>query len=258
MLYFIIGLGLLFIGIGFIITENNAKYLLAGYNTLSKEKQAQIDIKPLLAYFRKFHLFLGISCIVLGLILTYVFNEVVGGAFIVIYPCLAYIYFVITSTKYSEGLNSKRKNTVAIFILVATLLFVVGLLGYGLKEHTISIAPDAVEIHGTYGEVLLPSEIARIELVHKLPKITFKSNGFAMGSVKKGYFKTEAGERVKLILNADNKPYLLFEKRDGKKIYYTAKSESSVKLLDSIRAIFPKASPSHKKQIYKETIGLIF
>src|SRR5690554_5130250 len=240
MLYFIIGLGLLFIGIGFIITESNAKYLLAGYDTLSKEKQAQFDIKPLLAYFRKFHLFLGISCIVLGLILTYVFNEVVGGAFIVIYPCLAYIYFVITSTKYSEGLNSKRKNTVAIFILVATLLFVVGLLGYGLKEHTISIAPDAVEIHGTYGEVLLPSEIARIELVPELPKITFKSNGFALGKINKGYFKTEAGERVKLILNADNKPYLLIEKVDGKKIYYAAKSGSNTKLFEIIKNTFPK------------------
>lgn len=247
MLYFLIGLGLLFVGIGFIITENNAKYLLAGYNTLSKEEQSQIDIIPLLVYFRKFHLFLGISFIVFGLILTYVFNEVVGGAFIVIYPCLAYIYFVITSGKYAQGLHSKRKNKVAIFILVATLLFVVGLLRYGLKENTISLSPEAIEIHGTYGEVLLPSEIARIEIVHELPKITFKSNGFAMGSVKKGYFKTETGERVKLILNADNKPYLLFKKVDGKKIYYSAKSESSTKLFDSIQTAYPQLSASQRE-----------
>lgn len=236
----LIGLGVLFVCIGFIITENNAKYLLAGYNTLSKEEQSQIDIKSLLAYFRKFHLFLGISFIALGLILTYVFNEVVGVAFIVIYPCLAYIYFVITSEKYGQGLHSKRKNKVAIFILVATLLVVVGMLAYGVKENTISIAPDAVEIHGTYGEVLLPSEIARIELVPELPKITFKSNGFALGKINKGYFKTEAGERVKLILNADNKPYLLIEKVDGKKIYYAAKSGSNTKLFEIIKNTFPK------------------
>jgi|SRR5690554_1816220 len=247
MVYFVIGLGLLFIGIGFIITESNAKYLLAGYNTMSKEEQSQIDIKPLLSYFRKFHLFLGISFIVLGLIFTYVFSEAVGGAFIVIYPCLAYIYFVITSAKYGEGLNSKRKNKVAIYILVATLLFVVGSLGYGVRESKISVAPDAIEIHGTYGEVLRPSEIARIELIHELPKITFKSNGFALGKINKGYFKTENGERVKLLLNADNKPYLLFEKVDGKKIYYTAKSASSVKLLETIHRAFPHLRPSRKE-----------
>ncbi len=240
MVYFVIGLGLLFIGIGFIITESNAKYLLAGYNTMSKEEQSQIAIKPLLSYFRKFHLFLGISFIVLGLILTYVFSEVVSGAFIVIYPCLAYIYFVITSAKYGEGLNSKRKNKIAIYILVATLLFVVGLLGYGVRENKISIAPDAIEIHGPYGEVLMPSEIARIELIHELPKITFKSNGFALGKINKGYFKTEDGERVKLILNSENKPYLLFVKDDGNKIYYAAKSESNAKLFEIIKETFPK------------------
>src|SRR5690554_4213307 len=247
MLYMLIGLGVLFVGIGFLVTENNAKYLLAGYNTLSKKEQAQIDIKPLLAYFRKFHLFLGISFIVLGLIFTYVFNEVVGGVFIVIYPCLAYIYFIITSANYGRGLHSKRKNKIAIFILVATMLCAVGMLGYGVKENTISIAPDAIEIHGTYGEVLLPSEIARIELVHELPKITFKSNGFALGKINKGYFKTENGERVKLLLNADNKPYLLYEKVDGKKIYYTAKNATSVKLLETIHRAFPHFRPSRKE-----------
>src|SRR5690554_1961853 len=240
MVYFVIGLGLLFIGIGFIITESNAKYLLTGYNTMSKEEQSQIAIKPLLSYFRKFHLFLGISFIVLGLILTYDFSEVVSGAFIVIYPCLAYIYFIITSANYGRGLHSKRKNKIAIFILVLTMLCAVGMLGYGVKENTISIAPDAVEIHGTYGEVLLPSEIARIELVPELPKITFKSNGFALGKINKGYFKTEAGERVKLILNADNKPYLLIEKVNGKKNYYAAKSGSNTKLFEIIKNTFPK------------------
>src|SRR5690554_1940323 len=247
MFYMLLAMGVLFGAIGFIVTEGNAKYILAGYNTLSEEERKKIDLKSFLGYFRKFHLFLGISLIIFGLFFTYVFNETIGLAFLVIYPCLAYIYFVITSAKYGEGLNSKRKNKVAIYILVATLLFVVGSLGYGVRESKISVAPDAIEIHGTYGEVLRPSEIARIELIHGLPKITFKSNGFALGKINKGYFKTENGERVKLLLNADNKPYLLFEKVDGKKIYYTAKSASSVKLLETIHRAFPHLRPSRKE-----------
>lgn len=36
---------LLFFGISFIVTPKTAKYLLAGYNTMSKEKQELYDIK---------------------------------------------------------------------------------------------------------------------------------------------------------------------------------------------------------------------
>ncbi len=48
MLYVIIGLGLLFIGIGFLITEKNAKYLLSGYNTLSQKEQEKVALGPYL------------------------------------------------------------------------------------------------------------------------------------------------------------------------------------------------------------------
>lgn len=240
MFYMLLAMGVLFGAIGFIVTEGNAKYILAGYNTLSEEERKKIDLKSFLGYFRKFHLFLGISLIIFGLFFTYVFNETIGLAFLVIYPCLAYIYFIIKSAKYSQGQTSKRKHKLAIYILVATLIFVVSVLGYGALENEISVSPDAIEIHGNYGEVLTPSEIERIALVHELPKIRFKSNGFALGKIKKGYFKTEDGERVKLILNSENKPYLLFVKDDGNKIYYAAKSESNAKLFEIIKETFPK------------------
>ena len=37
--YVILGMGLLFFGLGFMITENNTDSLLSGYNTMSKEEQ---------------------------------------------------------------------------------------------------------------------------------------------------------------------------------------------------------------------------
>lgn len=45
----------LFIGIGVILNERNAKYLLSGYNTLSEEEQSRVDIKDYLKFFRSFH-----------------------------------------------------------------------------------------------------------------------------------------------------------------------------------------------------------
>ena len=58
-LYVIVGTGLLFIAVGFILTENNAKTLLAGYNTMSDEERQKVDIVAFLKYFRKFHVFPG-------------------------------------------------------------------------------------------------------------------------------------------------------------------------------------------------------
>jgi len=45
MIFIIILLSLLFIVIGFIVTENNAKSLLSGYNTMSEEDRKLFDLK---------------------------------------------------------------------------------------------------------------------------------------------------------------------------------------------------------------------
>ncbi|MGV3588702.1 MAG: DUF3784 domain-containing protein [Adhaeribacter sp.] len=238
MIYVLIGMSILFVAIGFIVTENNAKYLLSGYNTMREEEQKKVNIKAFIPYFRKFHVFLGVSFLVFGLILNYLIDENAGGIFLAVYPILAYIYFIGTSSKYSNGLNTKR-NKIGIYILIGTLVFVMGLLGFGLKEDKLYFNPTAIEFSGSYGETLTPSEIQSIELVNQLPKIIFKTNGFALGKVNKGYFKTETGEIVKLILNADHKPYMLVTKSDGKKIYFSAKQASNTNLLEEMKKALP-------------------
>ncbi|HBK84391.1 MAG TPA: hypothetical protein DDZ41_12505, partial [Flavobacterium sp.] len=44
-------LSLVFIGIAFLVTENNAKYLLSGFNTMSEDERQKFDIKSYIAYF---------------------------------------------------------------------------------------------------------------------------------------------------------------------------------------------------------------
>ena len=90
----IIILSLLFIGIGFIVTENNAKYLLSGYNSMSENERKNIDIKSYIPYFRNFHVFLGISLFIIGAFLYYYVDSDWSGIFMGTYPFLAYIYFI--------------------------------------------------------------------------------------------------------------------------------------------------------------------
>jgi len=237
MTYAIIGLSLIFIAIGFMVTERNAKYMLAGYNTMSSEERSKFDIKSYIPRFRKFHIFLGVSFLLIGLAFNSL-NQDAGRIFIMVYPIVAYIYFIATSSKYTIGSKPKNYRT-TIFILFGTLVFVVSLLLWGSKENKLTFDSGKIEIEGTYGESLLPSDLSSIELINELPEITLRTNGFSHGDVNKGFFKTDSGEIVKLILNADNKPYIFFTKTDGKKIYYSAKEESNEKLLNEMKAKLP-------------------
>lgn len=239
MIYYLIGLSLLFVALGFMVTERNAKYFLGGYNTLNKEDRESFDIVAYMRYFRRFHIFLGTTFFVLGSTLTYLINANAGVVFVAVYPILAYGYFVVKSSKYSSKLCTKG-NKVGIYILIATLILVIGLLGFAYKENQLIFDSQRIEIKRMYGETLSRNQIESIELVNQLPNITLKMNGFALGNIKKGYFKTGNGEMVKLILNSDNKPYLLFTKTDGKKIYYSAKGKPNEKIFSEMKNTLPE------------------
>ncbi len=238
MLYIIIGIGLLFIALGFVITVDNAKYLLAGYNTMSKEQQEKVDLKTYISYLNKFQIILGISFIVLGSGIYFIIGSAAAGLFMAAFPILAFIFFIWNSHRMKGGLRTKMDKW-AIAVLVATLAGVLWLFANGYKEHQLLTDNEKITITGSYGETLSPAEISTIELVTEIPPIKYKVNGFATGDVRKGYFKTKEGETVKLILNAKNSPYLLITKRDGGKVYYAAKQESSEVLLGEIKKAFP-------------------
>jgi hypothetical protein len=234
MIYVLIAISLLFVAIGFIVTENNAKYLLSGYNTMSDEARNGVDIKSYIQYFRKFHIALGATCLAMGGGLTFLVGENAGGIFLGVYPILGYLFFVATSSKYSKGAGIKG-NVVGIVILSAGLLFVIGLFTYGFKENEIAYDSERIVITGMYGETLVKSDVRSIELVSTLPEITFRTNGFALGTINKGYFKTNDGEIVKLILNSDRKPLILLRATNGNKIYYSSKNQSNEHLMTQLK-----------------------
>lgn len=236
MMYTLIGMSLLFIAIGFIVTENNAKYLLAGYNTMSSEERKKVDIRAYISYFKKFHLFLGTSFILIGMLLNYSGFENETSIFIVAYPLLAYIYFIATSTKYFNA----KKNKIGVLLLGIGLIFIVVMFIRDFKETKLILNSNSIEFKGDYGETVPFEKIKSILLVEEKPKIVQRINGFSAGTIKKGFYKTDTGEKVKLIINAENKAYILIIKSDGKKIYYSSKEESNEKLFEKIKSISTK------------------
>ena len=233
MMLVILLLSFLFFIIGFILNESNAKYLLSGYNTMSVEEQSNFNLKSYLNFFKKFHIFLGISFLIGGCVLKYLVSENATGIFLGIYPIVAYLFLIIRSNKYSIG-QYKKTNRILLF----TLFGVIFLLFLGFQEDRLLIDGDQIVIEGFYGERLQFKDIDTVLLCNTKPEIAFKSNGFALGEIKKGYFKTKSGEEIKLILNSSQSPMILIVKKSGQKIIYSTKNESNINLMGSISHFF--------------------
>ncbi|HMV23322.1 MAG TPA: DUF3784 domain-containing protein [Saprospiraceae bacterium] len=230
-------LSLIFLGVGLTVTESNAKYLVSGYNSLSESERRTIDIKPYIKYFRHFHYFLSGSILILGLLLYYFVSKNLSGIFLGTYPILAYMYFLWRSKVHTIQIGKKEKAKFwAIFSLLCIILLLIGIMFYSsMRENKIITDNNIINITGEYGEKINIREIKSISLVDSLPDISIKMNGFALETIKKGLFKTQSDETVKLIINSDQHPLLLITTEDGRKIYYSAKTNSNKQLYDELR-----------------------
>ncbi len=221
MILVLLGMSLVFAAIGYIITEKNAKNLLSGYNTMSEEDRQAFDIKSFIPAFRKFHLLLGISLFAVGTAILILIDEVATGIFMTVYPLLAYTWFIWIGKKYDNSQRSKW-DRIGIVILGLALIFVIILLAIGLRESKIIVTSEEISIEGIYGETISVSEIETICLTDSLPLISLRTNGFSLGKIQKGYFKTLNREKVKLLLNTESKPFLRIEKKTGEKLYFSS------------------------------------
>jgi len=232
MIYIIIFISILFLGIGSFINKKNADDWVNIYDNNPEKKEQYINLT--LPFFKKFHKFLGISLFVLSFTLKYTFGEEVTGVFLVVYILLAYIYFAYKSNKLAKGLNVVEAKIIIAITFIA-LAFFIGTLFNGYKENQITIKNNRVVISGMYGEEISFSEIDTIMIIESIPKIKLRSDGFSLGSVNKGYYLTQSNETIKLLLNSENKPYLLIIKNNGNKVYLSTINNHIEDILTGIK-----------------------
>ena len=238
MIFLLAFLSILFTGIAFIVTEKNAKYILSGYNTMTEAQRSQFDIKSFIRLFKRFYIFLGLSLFIIGFILTSLIGKDVGMIFLVFYPIVLHFYSISKSAKYFNAVNTKWYKW-SYIILGGAMVLVAILMSTGYQESELLFDSQKIKIKGMYGETLAASDIKSIELVNELPEITLRTNGFASGSVLKGYFDIKDKENVKLIINGEQQPIILITSVKGKKIYYSAKTMQNEEIFNELKNNFP-------------------
>lgn len=239
MLIALIAISVLFLAMPFIVTERSAPYLLSGYNMLSRAEQQKVDITSYLVVFKKFHFFLGSSCLGFGLAIYFFAGPTWMMLFFVLFPLAAYFCFLVGTMRFFSG-ALKTQMWVGIVILALIMIFVGYLFADGLGKNTLLIKGQTIVIEGNYGEAIATSEIASIEWVDQLPKLDSRTNGFSTGDVKKGYFKTAEGERVKLFMHSRHTPAIQIKKKSGERIFYSIDDQTNQTLFQDLAKTFPQ------------------
>jgi len=84
---------------GYIVNENNADSLLAGYNTMTKDEKKRFDLVNYLKFFRKFMLSISLFTGIIYFISILFFNEETSAIIYAICLCVPWPYFIIISNK---------------------------------------------------------------------------------------------------------------------------------------------------------------
>ena len=119
-------------------------------------------------------------------------------------------------------------------LLVLLTAVLVPLLYFGSKPAEYFIQDGILRISGDYGEEIKLSDIVSITKEEKIPEIQFRSNGSALGNVKKGYFQLKDIGQTKLFIESKEPPFIFLNVNSGLRILNTSEWAETEKLYERL------------------------
>ncbi|MEW5953181.1 MAG: DUF3784 domain-containing protein [Bacillota bacterium] len=216
MFYFIAG-GF-FIAMGLAVHVFKWYFLISGYNTMPKEKKANVDTKSLGRLIGIYSYANGGVLIVMGIL--HAFGLKFGMTPVIVFFGISTVYLLIKAQKYDGNIfdeNGKLRKgagkqlAVPVGIIVVTLIFVAVLMFFSSQTTKVTYLEKGLQIHGMYGEVYTWESIEEVRLIESLPNIEMRTNGSALGSHLKGYFRTTEYGTVKLFVDTKKSPFVFMQ-----------------------------------------------
>ncbi|MFA5451061.1 MAG: DUF3784 domain-containing protein [Dehalococcoidales bacterium] len=219
-------IGLILIGIGLSVHVFKWYFLIAGYNTMPEEKRKKVNTEGL-------GRLLGIYCyvnggmfILAGVLQTLGIKQVLVPT--IIFFCIATIFILVKAQKFDGNIYNTdgkllkgawKQLVIPLGIVFVAVIFVCVLMFYSTQSTKVTILDEGIQIHGMYGEVYNWTSINTVKLIEEIPTIEKRTNGSAVGSNLKGYFKTKEFGIVKLFVNVNTAPFVYIETTDGISIF---------------------------------------
>jgi hypothetical protein len=211
----------IFIAFAFMLTKGNAKYLLSGYNTMSESERAKVDLEGYLRWFKRFHIFLGLSTLAICLLSQRLLPDKTE-VFMIIYVILCYAFFIVRSDGFFKSTRvAKGFGRVIAGLLVVLAVGIIYFSVISFKDSTLVLESEQMEITGIYGIKIRRDLIREVSLPDRLPAISSRTNGFNGGYYRKGNFRSRDGRSIKLFVNLNTERFLLIS-TNKKDIYFSS------------------------------------
>lgn len=204
------------IGIGFFVKFS--PNLIAGYNTMPKDKKKNVDIEGLSTYVRYSLIIIGLSIIAGYYLFKWIGFTTIANSMILIVTLTGVTIMVINAQRFDHNKNKTKKTKFTYYILGSVISFVIGLMTYGYIPSKAIIINDTIRFTGMYGFEMNTSEIESIELTDMIPTIKMRTNGFSFGLINKGFFNLDKFGKTRLLIHSDKSPFLIISKNNTDKI----------------------------------------
>jgi len=233
--------------LGVAIKYFKAYFLIAGYNTASKEEQ-QYMAEQGIGDFMGRQLMIIATAPIIGLILErsgFIWGTVVGTALLIIlvfYTVIAAQRFAPPPSFYSSGkVKGKPTNSkTAIAALVVSLLVVIlvfGMIFWIAQPADFILGENELRITGAYGTVIPYSDIEKLELSETIPKLDKRTNGLSLGPIQKGHFRTKEMGDALLFVRSSSGPVILIQRKEQKVVMINfAEPEKTKRLYQQLKA----------------------
>ena len=216
-------------------------FLIAGYNTMPKDKKEKVDTKGLGRLMGVYSYLNGAILFVMGILYA-------AGIELSMTPALVFfgistIFLIIRAQKYDGNVFDKegrvRKGAgkqfiVPLAIIVVTLVAVAVLMIFSSQATKVTFLDEGLQVHGMYGEMYSWSAIEEATLLETLPKIEARTNGSAIGPNLRGNFRTSDYGAVKLFVNRNNPPFILLQSNGKIAIFNLAEADETKDAYDEI------------------------
>lgn len=210
-----------FILLGMAIHVFKWYFLISGYNTMSKQRKAQVDIKGL-ARFMGIYLYAnGIVFLVAGVLHLGGVKSASEAAWA--FMGISTMYMLVRAQKFDGNIYDEsgrlregawKQLAVPVGIGAALFIGVAALMFYSSQPTRVSFLEDGLQVHGMYGQAYGWESIEEVKLLETLPVIEMRTNGSAIGPHLKGYFRAKGLGTVKLFVNAERPPFVYLRSND--------------------------------------------
>lgn len=230
--------GLMFV-LSLILLSGRGSWLIAGYNTMSKEQQNKYDSKKLSRA-------TGIMSIITSIALLALAFSLINATVFLIIIFISVTVTIIYTNKFclkpdsdieeNDLMIDKGKGslpnmitmigigfTIIVFLLIGVSMY------FSSKPPVYNISNGALIISTQFGEEVNLSEIQSIHLKDDLPVIQSRINGLGLGSIQKGKFSSDIGN-VTLYIDS-SKPPFIYIKTTSELIILNDQSQSKTETL---------------------------